>query len=225
VKVRGGVGAGALAPASLVVVGVVLLGALLTGCASPATVSPPPAPTRAQRASDTRAELGIRWANITDGAPTFIEPKVSVVKYSTFDTVFEAVAACMRSGNYPKVVATTEGILDPTLNPAEEFPFEVATWMCEAQYPEEPVELGYLTPAQGRYLYGYWQQRLVPCLRSHGAVVRDLAVMPATPTTTAPNTKLVALNPYLALTLPSGVSRARLESSCPAYPSALVPSE
>jgi hypothetical protein len=223
VKVRGGAGAGAPAAASLVVLG--MLGMLLSGCSSASEVRPPRAPTAAERASDTRAELSIRWANITDGAPTFIEPKVSVVKYSTFDTVFEAVAACMRAGNYPKVVATSEGIVDPTLNPAEEFPFEVATWTCEAQYPEEPVELGYLTGAQGRYLYGYWQQRTLPCLRSHGAVARDLPVMPALPTTTAPNTKLVALNPYLGLTFPSGVSRSQLESACPPYPSALVPSK
>jgi hypothetical protein len=217
VKVRGGASAGVLVAASLICVAVTV-----SSCSAERIVPPPPRQSAAQRDADTRAELALRWSLVTDGAPTFLKPDPAIVRYTTYFDLYETIAGCLRKTGFPATKATTKGIFDSTLNPGEQVPFELAAYNCEARYPEEPVQAGYLTADQSRYLYGYWQQQTVPCLRARGAIVRDLAVMPAIGTTTAPKTALIALNPYEKLKRPSDLSLVSLEAACPAFPAALA---
>ncbi len=82
--------------------------------------------------------------------------------------------ACTRPATATSSWTLAGGIVDTDVKPVDRFPVEVAIYTCEAQYPSDPLELGYLSDAQEEYLYGYWSNETVPCLRAHGAVVADL---------------------------------------------------
>jgi hypothetical protein len=208
VNKRGGAGAVVLAAASLV---------LLVGCATSAEPVPRGL-SAAQRLNATKAELALRWAQVTDGEPSFTEPHLRIVRYTTYRDTNPTVAACLRTSGYPKARATAEGVIDPLLTSPEAFPFSVAKFRCESKYPEEPLELGYMTSAQAQYLYDYWDQQSVPCLRGMGAIVPDLRQLRASGLGFP---SVMDVDPYLTMTKPRGVSLPLLEARCPPFPGEL----
>jgi hypothetical protein len=216
VKSRGA--AGATAPAVAVVFAVAASLILLTGCATTAPV--PVSLSAAQRSRATRDDLDERWSAVTDGAPTFLEPKVAVIRYRTFRDGNATIVACLQKSGYPMATVNESGMVDPALTPPEAFPFIVARFTCEARYPEDPIELGYMTSDQERYLYDYWKLRAVPCLRAQGAVVSDLPPIEIPGVASPP---VVKLNPFLDLKAPAGASVGLLEARCPPFPGELYP--
>jgi hypothetical protein len=217
VKSRGA--AGATVPAVAVVLAVTTSLILLTGCAT-APVPVPVGLSAAQRSTATRDDLNERWAEVTDGAPTFLEPKVAIIRYLTFRDDSAAIVACLRKSGYPMATVNEGVIVDPALTPPEVFPFTVARFTCEARYPEDPIELGYMTSDQEHYLYDYWKLRTVPCLRAQGVGVADLAPIEM-PGVASPS--VINLNPFLSLRAPAGASVALLEARCPPFPGELYP--
>jgi hypothetical protein len=199
-------GAGAL------VLGLICL--LLAGC-----TAPPPDPagiTAAQRKAATDSDLSLRWDSISSGDPTFHRPSVAVVKYVNYLDEGPVLTGCMHKAGYSHVAWTLAGgIVDTDIKPVDRFPVEVAIYKCEAQYPADPLELGYLSDAQEEYLYSYWSNETVPCLRSHGAGASDL---PPVGQFGEGYEDVGALNPFNHLSASDVANEAYLAAVCPPYP-------
>jgi hypothetical protein len=188
---------------------------LLTGCAEP----PPPDPasiTAAQRRAATEEDLAMRWEQVQPGDPTFARPVVHIVRYVNYLDEGQVLATCMHTAGYPHVTWTFGGgLVDTDLKPVDRFPVEVAIYICEAKYPPDPLELGYLSDAQEAYLYEYWSNDTVPCMRERGAVLSDL---PPIGQFGEGYEDVAALNPYQHAKYPNGVKQSYLVTVCPPYP-------
>jgi hypothetical protein len=196
---------------------VAVLCALLAGCSSAA---PNPASiTDAQRKAATEPDLNQRWAQVEPGDPSYLRPTVPIIQYVNYLDEGRVLAKCMRQAGYPHVAWSLKGgIVDTDVRPVNRFPVEVAIYICEAQYPSDPLELGYLSDAQQRYLYQYWSDDTVPCLRAHGVVLPD---MPKVSQMGEGYEDVAAFNPFNHSPLPNGVSTAYLLTACPPYPGQL----
>ena len=190
---------------------------LVVGCAKA-----PPNPTSitaAQRKAATEADLKQRWEQVQPGDPTFRRPTIAIIRYVNYLNEGRVLADCMRRAGYRHVAWTLEGgIVDTDVKPVDRFPVEVAIYVCEAQYPSDPLELGYLSDAQEQYMYSYWADETVPCLRAHGAIVKDL---PPVGQFGEGYEDVGALNPFSHAKLPRGVTQGFLLAACPPYPGQL----
>jgi hypothetical protein len=200
--------------------GVIVLAALcalLAGCTS---TSPDPASiTAAQRKAATDADLAMRWDLVSPGNPSYPRPTVPIIKYVNYLDEGQVLTECMHRSGYPHVAWSFKGgIVDTDVKPVDRFPVEVAIYVCEARYPSDPLELGYLSDAQEEYLYSYWSNETVPCLRSHGAIVNNL---PPVGQFGEGYEDVGALNPFTNAKLPDGITQAFLLASCPPYPGQL----
>jgi hypothetical protein len=192
--------------------------ALLAACAT--TAPSPVSLTAAQRKAATEADLDIRWAQVAPGNPNYLRPTVPIIRYVNYLEEGPVLTRCMHEAGYPHVAWTLKGgLVDTDVKPVDRFPVEVAIYTCEAQYPEDPQELGYLSAAQGKYLYAYWSDETVPCLRAHGAVVGELPK--AGGASGVEYSQIAPFNPFNNAKLPHGTSQAYLLTACPPYPSAL----
>jgi hypothetical protein len=194
-----------------------VLCALLVGCSSSNPI--PASITASQRKAATEADLALRWAQVSPGNPTFLRPTVPIIKYVTYLDEGPVLEQCMHEAGYRHVAWTLDGgIVDTDIKPVDRFPVEVAIYICEAEYPSDPLELGYLSDAQEQYLYGYWSDETVPCLRAHGALVSDL---PPVGQFGEGYEDVGALNPFDHAKVPGGVTQAFLLAACPPYPGQL----
>jgi hypothetical protein len=187
---------------------------LLAGC----TAEPPdPASiTAAQRKAATEADLELRWDELSPADPSFLRPRVKIVKYVNYLDEGEVLARCMREAGYRHVAWTlSSGIVDTAVKPVDRFPVEVSIYVCEAEYPDDPLELGYLSDEQEQYLYSYWSNETVPCLRAHGAILNNL---PPVGEFGEGYEDVGELNPFDHARLPDGISQAYLLATCPPYP-------
>ena len=189
----------------------------IVGCA---TATPVPAPiTAAQRTAATQADLDLRWSQVSPGDPSYPRPVVAIVKYTNYLTEGPLLSSCMRRAGYPHTKWSLDGgLIDTDLKPVDRFPVEVAIYTCEAMYPENPLELGYLSDAQEQYLYTYWSDETVPCLRSHGAIVKNL---PPVGQFGEGYQNVGALSPFTHAKLPKGTPEALAVAECPPYPGQL----
>jgi hypothetical protein len=192
--------------------------AVLAGCATSAP-PPPRGITAAQRVAATRADLEMRWEQVEPGNPSYPRPVVAIVKYTNYLDAGPLQTECMHEAGYPHVVwSLGGGLVDTDVHPIDRFPVEVAIYICEAKYPQDPLELGYLSDAQEEFLYTYWGQETVPCMRAHGAIVANL---PPVGEFGEGYENVGALNPFTHARLPKGVSQPVLLAQCPPYPGEL----
>jgi hypothetical protein len=208
VRVRDGLGCLAIAASTAV---------LLVGCASAAVA--PAGITAAQKQAATEAHLAESWALIDGQNPALKAPRVRIVRYTNYLDEPSTIATCLRGAGYPKTIVTSSNdVVDPALIQPESYSFDVAKYVCEAKYPKDPLELGYLSDAQESFLYSYWQDNSVPCLRAQGLSVRDL---PPIGQFGEGYEDVGNMNPFGHLKLPAGLSLAALQSRCQPYPGEL----
>jgi hypothetical protein len=190
---------------------------VVTGCTA---ATPDPASiTAAQRKAATAADLELRWDNVQHGDPSYPRPKVAIVKYGNYLSEGPLLETCMHQAGYPHTIwSLNDGLIDTDLKPVNRFPVEVAIYTCEAKYPEDPLELGYLSDAQEEYLYAYWANETVPCLRAHGAVVTNL---PPVGEFGEGYEDVGALNPFTHAKFRKGTPEALYVAECPPYPGQL----
>jgi hypothetical protein len=199
------------------ILGLVALSVLLAGCT--AATPNPPSISAAQRKAATEADLNERWAQVLPGNPTYARPTVPIIRYVNYLEEGPVLAKCMHQAGYPHVAWSLKGgIVDTDVKPVDRFPVEVAIYICEAQYPSDPLELGYLSDAQQKYLYQYWNDETVPCLRSHGVILKNL---PPVSQFGEGYEDVAALNPFDRSTPPVGVTEAYLLTACPPFPGEL----
>jgi hypothetical protein len=165
--------------------------------------------------------LDLRWDSLTAGKGQVTRPTVTVVRYTTYLDVSQTIADCLtRSGYRTTAWSLTKGVIDPVLDAAHQFPYEKAKYVCEAKYPEDPADLGFLSDEQEQYLLSYWQSSLIPCLRAAGVEVPDLP--PIGQYGEGNQAVGPLLNPYARVSdAPEGITLPLLWGRCPPYPGEL----
>jgi hypothetical protein len=199
--------------------GVTLVAAalLLAGCST--AVVPPAGITASQRREATQQDLYLRWAILTSSNPSLVAPRVAIVSYTNYLDEAQVIASCLRRSGYPMAIATASlDVIDTTLTPPESFPFSVAKYVCEAKYPEDPLELGYLSGEQEQFLYGYWQNETIPCLRAEGVTVASL---PSIGQFGEGYEDVGTMNPFTHLGAANQGDTSLLQTRCPPYPGEL----
>ncbi len=193
-----------------------LLVIVLAGCSS---TPDPTGITTAQRKAATQADLDLRWAQVQLLNPNYSRPAIAVIKYSDYLDEGPLLTTCMHRAGYEKAQwGFTTGLTDTGVKLAARFALDLAIYTCEAKYPADPLELGYLSDAQEEYLYYYWSNETVPCLRSHGAKVANLAPVGQFG---EGYEDVGALNPFQHADMPYGVPVSYLTAVCPPYPGQL----
>lgn len=139
--------------------------ALLAGCAS--APAPPPGLDPAVVKTYIDEQDSLWWASMFPGEP---QPEVEAVEHVSSAEVAGKVNSCVLNASPPGVDITYEGSFS-TDDPAADAALNRQWFVCSLQYPldlSNPAAAGFLSDAQLRYLYAYYRERLVPCLRSIG---------------------------------------------------------
>jgi hypothetical protein len=146
--------------APVLAAGVLLLG----GCAAPEPV--PPGLTDAQAdavAAQTQADL---WAASSyRGDVPF--PNITPLKLVGTESWASIQVTCLLAAGLPAREVSGGYAVDGD-GPLSRDDSALAQATCLAQYPVDPRENGYLSDAQGLYMYDYFTERLAPCLRLLG---------------------------------------------------------
>jgi hypothetical protein len=140
--------------------------ALLSGCSS--TLTPPTVPPMSEAEMDAQTLLDLEADRqfYLGAYPDAVVPSVTRIRFITTDEWPTVMAACLTEAGFP-TIAGEEGI--PSTPPTgQEQGWALAAYTCSAQYPLDPHLTRALTDDQKRYIYEYWVQVAVPCMREHG---------------------------------------------------------
>jgi hypothetical protein len=97
----------------------------------------------------------------------------------------------------------------------------LAMYVCQVQYPYNPLDYQLLSAVQRDYLYSYFVRWLVPCLQLNGYDIRN---PPTRAQFVHDPTEANGWNPYVGIRFPTDPAKmARLSTECPATPSGLYP--
>lgn len=142
--------------------------------------TPPAAPARprglssAERSRLVQQELDRRWRLDTGDQGFLTQPNVPILRFTTTQDAGPVFAHCMTVAGYPTSYTLQQGLVGPTVAAKNYANYSVQKYVCQAQYPTDPVELGYFSTEQSQFLYNYWANVLTPCLRGQGVPVPPL---------------------------------------------------
>ena len=177
-----------------------VLALLLTGCAAERTA--PPGGLSPQELRTYHSSVADRMWRFT-GLDDALRPEVSFVT-SDLKGWVEAMDVCWESFD----------VDDPKAQPE----LAVKLYACRAHTQQTAETLGLLNTAQLDYLYDYYQDRLIPCMRSRGLDIND--VMSRADATDVGRFASYPWNPYSGIRDfvredPDDVATWRM---CPAFP-------
>jgi hypothetical protein len=142
---------------------IALVALVLSGCAS----HPIRVYSQAELAGELEAHLGYAREALLQQYPNAVLPHVKVVRFISGDEWSRVIPACLANSGWP-VTISSDGWSSTSLDASEKGAFEVANYVCEAQYPLDPRYSIPLNRDQQAYLYAYYVQVLKPCLELHG---------------------------------------------------------
>ena len=145
---------------------VAVIGATLTGCATPSPASP--ALTEAERADYTAERNDVRWTRFFADRDDITPPEIQVIAYVPPQGSLRRWAACINEAGFEEVREYGDGLAFG-VDRSEVDAAYLAFYTCTAQFPIDPVELGYLSQRQLGLLWDYYDTRLLPCLELIGA--------------------------------------------------------
>jgi hypothetical protein len=192
-----------------------LLGAvacvLLASCTSAAVgmASPPPA----SHAPLAATEADRAWERT--GFPADQRPMVERVRVVSIFERAEAVAACLREVGYPRAVVEQGEISPGELADEQLSSLALSTYICEAQYPADPLFDRPLRTDQIRELYRYRSTEQRECLQALGHAI---AVPPTERAFVEAYPEHGGWNPMNNV---PAFGFAAAESACPPIPAAL----
>ena len=137
---------------------------VLTGCVQSRPL--PPKPTEAELALLNARVEDIQWQYLgfTPGDP---RPDVEFVEYVDPDATAGTYADCMIGAGFPDY--------DPYATANDDVGQTLALFTCVSAYPLEPRYYNLFTTRQLEFLYEYYQEAVIPCLRGAGL---DLGSIP-----------------------------------------------
>ena len=182
------------------------------GACATATRPIPPNPKGPELTELTNRELDLQWQYIglTPDSP---RPTVKVVRFIGPDEAKQVYSDCMTESGFPFY-----GANGPT-DDADNYE-RLAIYICTAKYPQPPATYGLYSAAQHDFLYDYYLDTLIPCVRSSGIKLNDVPSRDEYKSTTS-----FSWSPLDQLSKVGDDLRFVIESRCPAYPSGFRPWE
>ncbi|MDR5699565.1 hypothetical protein [Agromyces aerolatus] len=139
---------------------------LLAACAS-ATAAPPASTTAGGDLAPTEADRAWERTGLPEDQRHEIEP---VRLVSVFEQP-EAIAACLRAAGYPHVVAAHGKVEPGEIAEEHAASFALSTYVCEAQFPTDPLFDRPLSADQIRALFRYRSTEQRECLQALGHAI------------------------------------------------------
>lgn len=183
---------------------------LATGCTAPVT----PAPlTQRQLDAITAADNDSRWAFFFGDRPDVQRPDVHRLAYVPSHKAEAYYKSCLRAANVdPDLVY---GFAAYDSGPVATRAY-LEYYTCVAEFPVNPLEIGYLSRAQLDFMYDYYTDRLAPCLRLLGYQVTAPPPREEFVATALPGQ---AWDPYARVhPIPGKFSWAAIDARCPPLP-------
>jgi hypothetical protein len=147
---------------------VLLLSAVVGGCSSsPEHRSTPSASSSKSPAS---AQLAEQRQQILDQYPNAQIPKTHVIREVSLQEWATVVSACMTAAGFP-TTADANGQATGVVAAGQDEAHQIATYVCQVEYP---LQAKYTTPldsSQLKRLYVYYTGDLTKCLEKHGVTV------------------------------------------------------
>ncbi|MEO8095116.1 MAG: hypothetical protein ABI632_09295 [Pseudolysinimonas sp.] len=135
----------------------------LAGCASPA----PPAPlSQAQVDAITAADNDARWSFFFGERPDVARPHVTRLGYLDPHSAESFYKKCLVDAGVNPDDIFGFGIYD--VDPTGLTEAYLTYYVCVAEYPVNPIAIGYLSTPQLGFMYDYYSTRLAPCLLALG---------------------------------------------------------
>ncbi|CAN5262622.1 hypothetical protein BH11ACT4_BH11ACT4_13900 [soil metagenome] len=145
----------------------------LSACAPTAGIVPP-GPGAAELDAAVTRDVDLRWQSLM--LPDSVDrPSVPVVELATTKNWSYLQLSCYQAAGLNARDVSGDFTVDgfPAGDPRAQLPYaaSLAIYTCQAQYPMDPRQVGYLTDSQVLYMYDYFRARLAPCLELHGYAV------------------------------------------------------
>lgn len=149
-----------------------LLVAVLAGCADSVPEPPHLDVTPAQEAEQATIDLQ-RYADaVLVRYPDAVLPAVDRVRYITTSEWGQTIADCLNEEGFDATTSPDGGLGTEQID-AQDEPYLIAMYVCNAKYPLDPRQTLPLVDDQIRYLYDYYVKVATPCLEGMGFEVTD----------------------------------------------------
>ena len=154
---------------AVAVVTVALAATALVGCVEPAPVPPPPTEEEIAAMREEQAQLW--WDSMSTGTTM---PDLGVIEVLPNEEAATRQTECLDEAQIPGVTVygpgewSYNGALG---NDATGSEAQIALWKCAQQYPAEGAFEWMLSQAQTAWLYDFFSERHIPCLRTLGMEV------------------------------------------------------
>lgn len=142
----------------------------LAGCSS----HPIRTYTQIELSGELEARQGYARDALLQQYPNAVLPHVKVVRFISWDDWSTVIPACLANSGW-KGGDLTFMEAQNNVDQSERGAFQVAVYVCEAQYPVDPRYSLPLNRDQQAYLYAYFVQVLKPCLEQFGYAPPGLA--------------------------------------------------
>jgi hypothetical protein len=117
----------------------------------------------------TAADNDARWSFFFGDRPDVARPQVDRLGYVAPQDAEALYKKCLATAGVNPDYIYGFGAYDS--DPVGQTAAYIAYYTCVAQYPVNPISVGFLSQAQLGFMYDYFTGRLVPCLRSLGYYV------------------------------------------------------
>jgi hypothetical protein len=148
---------------SIILVSVV--GSLCVACGQSADDARPTATGSASPASDYVDGL---WAQFHGSFPQIPRPDVAIKRSIDLSEWGATMLPCLKEAGFPDVTLYADGSISHDGITVQEDQYQLALYICQAQYPLKDKYIAPLDEQQLEHLYIYYTETLVPCLASHG---------------------------------------------------------
>jgi hypothetical protein len=191
--------------------------AVLAGCTGATTESPPDAQASASSATPAAAGSTSFEQQLRDRAEAngiADPPPVAVIRVVSQQDWPQTNVDCMTAAGFDaKLTADGQGS-SWEAGPDQAEAAQLADYVCFAQYPVDPSQMGELSDAQKEIVYTYVSETLVPCLEAEGY---ETTGMPSRETFLAGFDLSPPWNPYTTVyaTITSIAESERITAACP----------
>ncbi len=143
---------------------------LLASCA-PAPIAAPPPPTTAQITSLMSAWPAYEAALINSNSPATLE-SVSFVRFVPDAAWYQTMSRCTAQLGVTDITYHPDHTSSaPATSTTKQWARDLANGTCLIQYPPDSVRARLKTPKQLDYIYSYYENELLPCMRTQGVGV------------------------------------------------------
>ncbi len=147
---------------------------MATACASDAGEAPPEPVGDSAPVSAEEFDYDAHLVALREATQVEDPPSTEIVRVIAPDEQPEVWQACMQEAGYEVSVTSDGGLTPPQDLPDDQWgAYDLANYICHAQYPVDQSLVPQFGTEQVDVLYGYYVEELVPCLQERGFEVDE----------------------------------------------------